>query len=84
MVGTGVSSASAGVVGTMTHGVSHARIYGVSCAGTCGCVKADNNNVGMNVGMHEWHGAGDICGRRVVKTWECMEMGKSRCVWCKM
>ena len=58
-----------GVVGTVTCGVSHARMHGH--------IKVDDNDTGANVRMHESCGAGDRCGRKVVRTWECVEMGKS-------
>ena len=58
-----------GVAGAVMHEVSHTRV--------CGCIKVDNNNMGANVRMHESHGAGDRCRRRVVRTWECMEIGES-------
>ena len=64
MVGMEVSSTDAGAVGTVTCGMSHARM--------CGCVKADNNDMGANVGMHESHGVGDRCRRRVVGMQEHM------------
>ena len=63
-MGAEVSSTDVGAAGTMT----------------CGCMKADDNDEGSNVRTHELHGAGDRHGRRVVRTWECMEMGKSGCV----
>ena len=56
-----VLSADMKVAGTMMHG----------------CIKVDNNDAGANVGTHESHGVGDRCGRGVVRTWGCMEMGKS-------
>ena len=58
-----------GAVGAVMHGMSHAR-----------CVKADDNDMGANVGMCESCGAGDRHGRRVVGMREPMEVGKSRCV----
>ena len=67
-----VSSADMGVVGAVT--------CGVSCAGTHERIKADNNNVCVNVRTCELHGVGDRLARRVVGTWVCMEMGKYGCV----
>ena len=61
-------------------GAAGAVMCEVSHAGMHGCVKVDNNDTGANVRMHESHGVGDKCRRRVVGTWECMEMEKSRCV----
>ena len=71
-MGMGVSSADAGVAGAMMHGMS--------CTGMCGYIKVDDDNVGANVRTHESRGAGDRCGRRVVRMWEHMEMRKSGCV----
>ena len=59
-----VLSADAGVAGAVTHG----------------CMKADDNNPGVNVGMHESCGVGDRCRRRISRMWGCMEMEKSGCV----
>ena len=67
--GMEVLSANAGAAGTMMHEVL--------CARMCGHVKADDNDTGVNVGMHESHRAGDRHRRRVVGMWECMGMGKS-------
>ena len=71
-MGTEVSSADAGAVGAMMHGVSRARTHGR--------IKADNDDVGANVGTCELCEVGDRCRRRVVGTQEHVEMGKSRCV----
>ena len=56
----------------MTHGMLCARMHGH--------VKADDDDMGANVGTHESHGVGDRCGRRVVRAQECVDMGKSGCV----
>ena len=72
MVGMEVSSTNMGVAGIVMCEVSHTRMRG--------CIKVDNDNAGVNVGMCESHGAGDRCGRRVVGTRDRGEMGKSRCV----
>ena len=45
MAGMEVLSAGIGAVGAMTHGVL--------CAGMHGCVKADDDDAGANVGMRE-------------------------------
>ena len=71
-MGLEVPSANMGAVGTMMHGMSH--------AGTCGHVKADDDNAGANVGMHELCGEGDRHGRRIGGMWKCVEMRKSKCV----
>ena len=87
-MGTEVSSADMGAASTMTHGVSCTRMHG--------CVKADDDNVGMNVGTHESCGVGDRCRRRVVGTqehveneevWMCLARGvtlpNSMCLQCR-
>ena len=66
-----VLSTSMGVVGAVTHGVLGARMHG--------CIKADNNDVGANVRMHELRGVGDRCGRGVVRMQGCVEIWKSGC-----
>ena len=57
-------SADVGVVGTMMWG----------------CIKMDNDDVDANVGAHELCREGDRHRRRVVRTQECVEVGKSGCV----
>ena len=57
-------SANVGVVGTMMQG----------------CIKVDNDDVDANVGVHELCREGDRHRRRVVRTQEHVEVGKSRCV----
>ena len=68
-MGVEVSSTNAGAVGTMTCEVLYTGMHG--------CMKADDNDEGVGVRSH---GVGDRCRRRVVRTQECMGMGKSRCV----
>ena len=46
----------------------------------CGCVEADDDDMGADVRTRESHGAGDRCGRRVVGTQGHVEMGKSGCI----
>ena len=43
-------------------------------------MKADDDDEGANVRTPESHGAGERCGRMVVRTQGRMEMGKSGCV----
>ena len=59
------------------HGMSHTRTHGMSHTRMHGRIKADDDDTGVNVGMCESHGAGDRCGRRVVRMREHVEMGKS-------
>ena len=68
-MGVEVSSANMGAAGTMMHGMLRTTM--------CGCVKADDNDAGVNVGTCESHKVGDRCRRRVVRMQEHVEMGKS-------
>ena len=65
-------------------GVAGAMMCEVSCAGMHGCVKADNDNMGANVGMHESHGVGDRRRRRLlghgnVWRWRNPDVSSMRC-----